>query len=44
LVLKRKKTNSPVSDEVRSAVANMPLIKIKFDKVKYWAQQDLGAI
>lgn len=44
MVLKRKKTSSPVSDEVRKAVANMPLIKIKFDKVKFWAQQDLGMI
>ena len=44
MVLKRKKTNSPVSEDVKNAVAKMPLIKIKFDKVKYWAQQDLGAI
>ena len=38
MVLQRKKTQSPVSEEVRSAVAKMPLIKIKFEKVKYYAQ------
>jgi len=38
MVLKRKKTKSPVSEEVKNAVANLPLIKIKFEKVKYYAQ------
>ncbi len=44
MVLKRKRTASPIKEEISRQVANMPAIKVKFEKIKYYMDRDLGVI
>ena len=44
MVLKRKRTASPIKEEISRQVTNTPSIKVKFEKIKYYVDKDLGVI